>query len=291
MWACNQTVSDCLADHTCLPVGGQSVWAAATRLRPTADVDYVAVSAPMDSAAFFHSRAIGAVAEVSALVTMLAVAEAFGSVVAANRTRPLRRVPVFMGFNAEAYGYAGSRRFLNDIVNFECADEEDAGSMGSGVCETPHYMSSLKFQAFRRQPSDGTEDGGTTTRFTHVLDVGPVGSAAKLREPVTLEPVNATAAADATPRPVTLADLETPPLFRARVGNLDGPARPAAGRVFEGGATPRCGRRVQREPCRRLLHQLDLVPAHVRAVLHLGGALAVGRPTGGVACGLRQRLP
>lgn len=213
MWACNQTVSDCLADHTCLPVGGQSVWAAATRLRPTADVDYVAVSAPMDSAAFFHSRAIGAVAEVSALVTMLAVAEAFGSVVAANRTRPLRRVPVFMGFNAEAYGYAGSRRFLNDIVNFECADEEDAGSMGSGVCETPHYMSSLKFQAFRRQPSDGTEDGGTTTRFTHVLDVGPVGSAAKLREPVTLEPVNATAAADATPRPVTLADLETPPFF------------------------------------------------------------------------------
>lgn len=222
MWACNQTVSDCLEDNTCLPVGGQSVWASATRLRPTSPAEaYVAVSAPMDSTAFFHSRAVGAAAEVSALVTMLAVAEAFGAVVAANRTRALLRVPVFMGLNAEAYGFAGSRRFLNDIIKFECEDEEDAGSMGSGVCEKPHYMSTLKFQAFRRQ-SEGNEDVRTSTRFTHVLDVGPVGSAAKARDPVTLVPANASAAADATPRPVTGADLEDPPFFAHAAQNSSG---------------------------------------------------------------------
>ncbi|GAB0495796.1 hypothetical protein MMPV_007102 [Pyropia vietnamensis] len=222
MWACNKTVSDCLADNTCLPVGGQSVWAAATRLRPTAPAEaYVAVSAPMDSTAFFHSRAVGAVAEVSALVTMLAVAEAFGAVVAANRTRQMARIPVFMALNAEAYGYAGSRRFLNDIIKFECEDEEDAGSMGSGVCEKPRYMSTLKFQTFRRR-SDGTEEGRASTRFTHVLDVGPVGSAAKAREPVSLVPANASAVADATPQPVSSDDLRIPPFFVHAAENSTG---------------------------------------------------------------------
>ena len=217
MWACDQTVSECLNDNTCLPVGGQSVWAAATRLRTTVAAEYVAVAAPMDSTALFHSRAVGAASEVSALVTMLAVAEAFGAYAASQSNRTLVRVPVFVGFNAEAYGYAGSRRFLNDIINFQCMDEEDAAATATGGCKQP-FMPSLKFQVFRRS-AEGAEDGSSGTRFSHVIDIGPVGSATDARDTPTPGPINTTADAMSTPRPVTNEELAGPFPFYAHAAS------------------------------------------------------------------------
>ena len=79
------------------------MWAGANGLnqRPI-----VMVSAPMDATGFFHPIAMGADADTSAVVALLAAAEAIGKL--ANRT--FEKDVIFALFNAEAWGYAGSQR-------------------------------------------------------------------------------------------------------------------------------------------------------------------------------------
>ncbi|KAI0557433.1 Nicastrin [Gracilaria domingensis] len=56
------------------------------------------------------------------------------------------RQPVYFAFNAETWGYAGSARFLRDMLEFECDEEQDI-SEGRKGCKKP-FINNLKFKEF-----------------------------------------------------------------------------------------------------------------------------------------------
>lgn len=139
--------TDCLRDNTCLPVGGQSVWSSLGALRAPKVKEVLAVTAPMDSSAFFHDIAQGAAAEVSSLATLMAVAEA----VAEYRRGPgkdkvMTRQPVYFAWTAQAWGFTGSSRFLVDVKEFEC--EVARKEFGKAAGCTKPYKGSTRFKDF-----------------------------------------------------------------------------------------------------------------------------------------------
>ncbi|EOD11619.1 hypothetical protein EMIHUDRAFT_214476 [Emiliania huxleyi CCMP1516] len=125
MFATGDSLS-CLAEGSCLPLGGQSVWGAlpprtAAQSPPAKDKPAVMLTASLDAAAFFHEHAAGAEAAVSGTVALLAavasVARLAGS---AEQLEALPRTPAFALFTGEAYGQIGSRRFFGDVETFRC---------------------------------------------------------------------------------------------------------------------------------------------------------------------------
>jgi nicastrin len=89
----------CLAEQSCLPLGGQSVWAPLGALNATRPPIFAV--APLDAAALIHEAAAGGDATVSGLVALLAAAEALGRTPSAA-TLPLGII--FAAFEAEAWG-------------------------------------------------------------------------------------------------------------------------------------------------------------------------------------------
>lgn len=148
----------CLEERTCLPIGGQSIWSSLGHLEdiPPDDVEsleerrILIISAPMDSNAFFTDFAMGASAEISAMAVMMAVAEAvFTYKMREGEGREMLLQPVYFGWNAESWGYAGSGRFLKDLRDFECPEENRQRKHDrEDGCSNP-YMNSLKFEQLR----------------------------------------------------------------------------------------------------------------------------------------------
>lgn len=77
--------TSCLGAASCLPVGGQSVWATLGPLDPTREL--VVATAGLDSTALFHDRATGGDGAVSALVALLLAADALARADAASLSR------------------------------------------------------------------------------------------------------------------------------------------------------------------------------------------------------------
>lgn len=147
-WSCDKKNSgDCLKDGSCHPVGGRSAWSALNGLDESI-MKVLAITAPMDSSAFFHDRAFGVKAEISSLAVLMAVVEALGEY-ARSGERVSSNI-AFFAFNTEAWGFSGSSRFLKDVKEFECetAATEPRETLTVGrACEFPP-MNSTKFKAF-----------------------------------------------------------------------------------------------------------------------------------------------
>lgn len=132
----------CLKDLTCFPIGGQSVWSSLGALEAPAKKNILAITAPMDSTAFFHGVAQGAAAEIASLATMMAVAEAVGEYRrGAGKDKVMVRQPVYFAWNAQSWGFSGSSRFLKDVIDFKCTEKGDNGQ----GCKVP-YKPSLRFK-------------------------------------------------------------------------------------------------------------------------------------------------
>jgi Nicastrin small lobe/Nicastrin len=142
--------SACLHRGTCRPVGGQSIWSSLGVLGAPSKPEIIAITAPFDSMAFFHGLASGAAAEVASLATMMAVAEAVGkySRSPAGRSRPMVRQPVYFAWAAQSWGFAGSSRFLEDVMNFRCILSGSVKKAEMGCLEP--YMPSIKFKDFKK---------------------------------------------------------------------------------------------------------------------------------------------
>eukprot|EP00607_Mallomonas_marina_P005866 CAMPEP_0182439590 /NCGR_PEP_ID=MMETSP1167-20130531/86531_1 /TAXON_ID=2988 /ORGANISM="Mallomonas Sp, Strain CCMP3275" /LENGTH=626 /DNA_ID=CAMNT_0024633325 /DNA_START=201 /DNA_END=2077 /DNA_ORIENTATION=+ len=122
----------------CLPVGGLSVWATAETLD---NRNKVLATVAIDSTAAFHDLALGANDAVASIVALLTAAEAISRV----DTSVLGKQPMFLLANTEEWGYAGSRRFVKDLIDFECNNVVSGEETRHGLplCASPVYPTTL----------------------------------------------------------------------------------------------------------------------------------------------------
>ena len=108
----------CLKEGTCLPIGGHSVWSVmAPRIR---NAPIVLGSTEIDSWSLFPlDMSVGTRSSSSGLVTLLATAHAI-SQINESILEQLPKQIMLAFFQAESFGYAGSRNFLKDVESFSC---------------------------------------------------------------------------------------------------------------------------------------------------------------------------
>ncbi len=107
----------CLRRGWCNWVGGVSLvgsLASPQQLRQAREV--VAVVASVDSNGIMQTRAPGAVSDMSGTVALMAAFEALGR---AYGNATAKRPSVFHWFSAEAWGYSGSKRFVEQLMKGE----------------------------------------------------------------------------------------------------------------------------------------------------------------------------
>jgi nicastrin len=118
----------------CLPLGGQSVWG--TMGVRDASKPLVMVAAGIDAANLFQDASHGANEAAGSIITLLAAADALSKMHSALESAP--KQIGFAFFQAENYGFIGSRRFVADLSDFTCANSVPAGDNGgTPLCLDP----------------------------------------------------------------------------------------------------------------------------------------------------------
>lgn len=105
----------CLKEATCLPLGGYSVWSSLPPINISSlqqPKPILLTVASMDSASFFRDKSLGADSPISGLIALLAAVDALSYV---DGLGDLSKQLVFAFFTGEAWGYLGSRRFLEEL--------------------------------------------------------------------------------------------------------------------------------------------------------------------------------
>ncbi|OWZ06353.1 putative membrane protein [Phytophthora megakarya] len=129
----------------CDPIGGQSSWAMRGNLKSD---EIIMAMAGMDATSPSHVLAPGANTGASGLVALLAAAHALKGL----PDSAFEKKVVFAAFQAEKYGFVGSRKFLSDLQKFTKDPEgacpypvDDSSSpMGKSFCTSP-MLSSTEF--------------------------------------------------------------------------------------------------------------------------------------------------
>lgn len=133
MYAAEEAGADsasCLADRTCLPVGGYSTWSyLGPRPNKNATEGVIWATAAIDSTAVFHALARGG----EAVSTTAAVVGAYAALAAL----PMKKTLAFGLFNGEAYERIGSRALVSDMESFKCDKQGDARGL-KPYCLSPY---------------------------------------------------------------------------------------------------------------------------------------------------------
>ena len=154
----------------CAPLGGTSVWGFAgsppKKTSSNYPVDYdgsdsssngantekstVVVGTSIDSTSMFHDVVPGANEGASNVLATIMAAYLLGNSVDDATLDQLPNRIVFGFFEGEAYGFLGSRRFFNDVINFQCDDQYKVRSVAKDdnsdmACLYP-MRPSLKFK-------------------------------------------------------------------------------------------------------------------------------------------------
>lgn len=111
----------------CLPLGGTSVWATAgtvssARRLAAAAKEVVMVATSIDASSLFHDASPGINTAASNILTLLMAAKLVGGI-DTSTIADLSKKIAFGFFQGEAFGFLGSRAFLNDVMGFECATD------------------------------------------------------------------------------------------------------------------------------------------------------------------------
>lgn len=153
-WEDKTDSKKCLNEKTCLPIGSQSLWSALGRVdfsKEGGPGKVLAITAPMDSLAFFPDLSLGASAEIASVAVLMAVAKSVAQYRRGEgKDREMKLQPVYFLWNAESWGYTGSSRFLKDVQEFECRNENNASEGIKGCSD--RFMDSLKFKDFKDKP-------------------------------------------------------------------------------------------------------------------------------------------
>lgn len=119
----------CLKQDSCRPIGGYSIWTHFGTQEISRPL--VLVSAAMDTRSMFPRKSSpGSISDGSALVSLLAAAHALGNI-SSDDYEMLPNQIMFAVFQGEAFSYTGSRRFLHDLKEFKCQNEDN------GRCALP----------------------------------------------------------------------------------------------------------------------------------------------------------
>ncbi|SAM09515.1 hypothetical protein [Absidia glauca] len=175
MWAARDS-STCLRRGWCQPVGGLSVFSTPSQEISVDDnKPIIVLTAALDSRSLFHDLTVGVDTSISGLVTLLSVAEAINR----NPTPPgkLDKHILYTLFTAESWGFAGSQRFVQDIIQpFVCTN-----STRSSPCPYPNApctlpcVQDLKFKRINMDNIEtiiefGSIGSDNTTVWAHVDD-------------------------------------------------------------------------------------------------------------------------
>ncbi|XP_064939098.1 nicastrin-like [Musa acuminata AAA Group] len=155
----------CLKEQTCLPLGGFSVWSSLPPINISSEKpskSIIMAVASQDSASFFRDRSLGAESPISGLIALLAAVDALSHVDDLNE---LKKQLVFVVFTGEAWGYLGSRKFLqeldlgtdavNGLNNTMIEQVLEIGSVGKGLDQATRATT---FYAHARGDSSVTKD-------------------------------------------------------------------------------------------------------------------------------------
>ncbi|KAF9350144.1 hypothetical protein BGX26_011638, partial [Mortierella sp. AD094] len=185
MWAATDS-GTCLRRGWCSPVGGASVWSTpSVNISSSDGKPIVVVSAAMDSRSLFHDLTIGVESSLAGMVATLAVAEALS-----RSSIPLDTMPkhiLYTMFTAEAWGFSGSQRFVQDISNTVNCVKPPANGPG---CSFPYYAN-LEFERINAANIDSILEvgqvggirapaGGTPTLYAHIDSIQAGASSALL---------------------------------------------------------------------------------------------------------------
>ncbi|XP_020395732.1 nicastrin [Zea mays] len=107
--------ASCLKEQSCLPLGGHSVWTSLPPLKNGSTghpKPLILAIASQDSASFFRDRSLGSDSPISGLIALLIAVDALSHIHGLSK---LKKQLVFAVFNGEAWGYLGSRKFLQEL--------------------------------------------------------------------------------------------------------------------------------------------------------------------------------
>ncbi|AQK55161.1 Nicastrin [Zea mays] len=107
--------ASCLKEQSCLPLGGHSVWTSLPPLNNGSTEHpkpLILAIASQDSASFFRDRSLGSDSPISGLIALLTAVDALSHIHGLSK---LKKQLVFAVFNGEAWGYLGSRKFLQEL--------------------------------------------------------------------------------------------------------------------------------------------------------------------------------
>ncbi|KAI8356851.1 Nicastrin-domain-containing protein [Mortierella sp. GBAus27b] len=188
MWAA-QDSGTCLRRGWCAPIGGASVWATpSVNMSSTDNKKIVVVAAAMDSRSLFHDVTMGVESSITGMVTVLSVAEALS-----RSSIPLDTMPkhiLYTLFTAEAWGFSGSQRFVQDISTPVNCIKPPARGTG---CSYPFFQD-LDFKRINPANIDtileagpvggiGTSTGGSSpSLYAHIDKLQPGVSATLLQQ-------------------------------------------------------------------------------------------------------------
>eukprot|EP01059_Diplonema_ambulator_P000883 TRINITY_DN10699_c0_g1_i1.p1 TRINITY_DN10699_c0_g1~~TRINITY_DN10699_c0_g1_i1.p1 ORF type:complete len:688 (+),score=241.17 TRINITY_DN10699_c0_g1_i1:36-2066(+) len=127
--------TECIKSGECDVMGKASYWSTTISTEQmTADTRYVGVALPISGTSLFTELMVPAQGAVmGSIVAALAFADAISGV----RDRLGKQI-LFMFFDAELYGSAGSFRFFKDIINWECLRPPE-DPQDKHFCLNPNY--------------------------------------------------------------------------------------------------------------------------------------------------------
>ncbi|CAM0944287.1 unnamed protein product [Alopecurus aequalis] len=161
----------CLKAQSCLPLGGQSVWASLPPMS-NASMEHqkpiIMVVASQDSASFFRDLSLGADSPISGLIALLTAVDALSHV---HNLSKLKKQLVFAAFDGEAWGYLGSRKFLQELdegadsvngINSSMIEQVlEIGSVGKGISQDHplFYAHAAKNSSISKKMLDALQSG------------------------------------------------------------------------------------------------------------------------------------
>lgn len=154
----------------CLPMGGQSVWASLDGRTGLQSKPTILLTAAMDGISLFHDKTPAANEAVASILTLLAATSALRNASVSGQidltAAPSNLAVAF--FQADEWGFAGSRRFVRDISPGKITCPVPIGGNlsrdGTGSCVGPHGVyPSVAFQDLSLE------------KIAHILAIDQVG--------------------------------------------------------------------------------------------------------------------